>query len=74
MFNPINFTIMEKEFNDMVSLNSEISEFDLQELEQRLETDPLGVGGLLDLTSATNTNLLQDEISPACEFCIHCTF
>ena len=30
----------------LVKLNSEFSEFDLQELEQRLETDPLTTGGL----------------------------
>lgn len=35
----------------LTSLNSEFGEFDLQELEQRLETDPLAVGGLLDLAS-----------------------
>lgn len=36
---------------EMISLNSEVSEFDLQQLEERLETDPLAVGGLLDLAS-----------------------
>lgn len=40
---------IEKE--EMISLNSEVSEFDLQQLEERLETDPLAVGGLLDLAS-----------------------
>lgn len=28
---------------EMVSLNTEMSEFDVKELEQRLETDPLAV-------------------------------
>lgn len=35
----------------MVSLNTEMSEFDIKELEQRLETDPLAVSGLLNLSS-----------------------
>lgn len=37
---------------ELVSLNSELTEFSLQELEQRLETDPLAVGGLLDIASS----------------------
>lgn len=40
---------MEKE---MISFNSEFTDFDLQQLENRLETDPLAVGGLVDI--ATN--------------------
>ena len=36
---------------EMVSLNTEISEFDIKELEQRLETDPLAVSGLFNLSS-----------------------
>lgn len=43
---------MEKK-EEMVSLNTTMSEFDLEALEQRLETDPLAVGGLLDV----DTNL-----------------
>ena len=44
---------MEKkdEKRELISLNSELSEFDLEQLEERLETDPLEVGSLLDLTS-----------------------
>lgn len=38
---------MDKE--EIFSVNSDFSEFDLQQLEDRLETDPLAVGGLLDL-------------------------
>ena len=37
--------------DELVSLNSEYSEFDLQKLEERLETDPLAVGGLVDLVT-----------------------
>lgn len=37
---------------DLVSLNATFSEFNLQELEERLETDPLAVGGLLDMGSS----------------------
>lgn len=40
------------EKGELISLNSELSEFDLQQLEQRLETDPLAIGGLLDLASS----------------------
>lgn len=40
------------EQGDLISLNSELSEFELQQLEQRLETDPLAIGGLLDLASS----------------------
>ena len=36
---------------EIVSLNETFSEFDLQKLEDRLETDPLAVGGLLDLSA-----------------------
>lgn len=43
-----------KNLNEMVSLNAEFSEFKLQELEERLETDPLAVGGLLDVLSVAN--------------------
>lgn len=32
---------------EMVSLNTEMSEFDVKELEQRLETDPLAVSGFV---------------------------
>lgn len=46
---------LEEEF---ISLNSELSEFDLQELEQRLETDPLAVGGLLDVVSSNSPLLM----------------
>lgn len=48
---------MEKE--EIFSVNSDFSEFDLQQLEVRLETDPLAVGGLLDLASV-------DTPMPAC--------
>ena len=54
------------ETQEMVSLNSELSEFDLQELEQRLETDPLAIGGLLDVTSVSDSALL-DTPDTLCE-------
>ncbi|WP_217771384.1 hypothetical protein [Phocaeicola coprocola] len=49
----------------LVKLNSEFSEFDLQELEQRLETDPLTTGGLLDLSAS------ETSVEPYCwvDFC-----
>lgn len=48
-----------KEKQELVSLNTELSEFDMKELEQRLETDPLAVGGLLDVTSTSDSSLLS---------------
>ena len=42
------------ESKELLSLNSEMSEFNLTELENRLETDPLAVGGLLDLASTSD--------------------
>lgn len=41
---------------EMVSLNTEMSEFDVKELEQRLETDPLAVSGLFNITSDAEVN------------------
>lgn len=43
--------------DEMMSLNSEFSEFSLQQLEERLETDPLAVGGLLDLTNTDENGI-----------------
>lgn len=48
-----------RENQELVSLNTELSEFDMKELEQRLETDPLAVGGLLDVTSTSDSSLLS---------------
>ncbi|OUO49327.1 hypothetical protein B5F77_15000 [Parabacteroides sp. An277] len=44
---------------ELISCNSEFSEFALQQLEERLETDPLAVGGLVDLS-------YTDNITPRC--------
>lgn len=49
------------ENHEMVSLNSELSEFNLQELEKRLETDPLAIGGLLDITSTSDLSSFSAE-------------
>lgn len=60
---------MKKEENqELVSLNSELSELHVQELEQRLETDPLAVG-LLDITDVSDDVLLKQK-----SFCpeLHC--
>lgn len=35
--------------SDLNSLNAEFSELELQQLEERLETDPLAVSGLINL-------------------------
>lgn len=50
---------------ELKSLNSEFSEFELRELEQRLETDPLAIGGLLDLSFTTSGDNIN-EINPLC--------
>jgi hypothetical protein len=47
---------MKQKKEELVSLNSEVTEFELQELESRLETDPLAVGGLVDMISTGNTS------------------
>jgi len=54
--------------SEFVSLNSELTEFSLNELEERLETDPLAVGGLLDLASSSDSSLLSTG-SEDCEYC-----
>ena len=51
---------------ELVSLNSELTEFCLLELEERLETDPLAVGGLVDLVSSGEMPLVFSE---ACKYC-----
>lgn len=63
--------IEKQEKEDMISLNSEFTEFNLQELEQRLETDPLAVGGLLDL--ASTHDLSQHTMNLTEESC-HCSW
>lgn len=49
------------EKQELISFNSELSEFDLKQLEERLETDPLAVGGLLDLESKSEDILLSSD-------------
>lgn len=39
---------------EFIPMNTELSDFFVEELEQRLETDPLIIGGLLDLFSTHN--------------------
>ena len=45
--------------DELKSLNSEITEFDLVQLEERLETDALTVGGLVDLATTNQLPLLH---------------
>lgn len=55
---------------ELVSLNSELSEFDLQQLEERLETDPLAVGGLVDLASTNDLSQLASRMEDCeCNIC-----
>ena len=58
---------MEK--NEMFSCNSEFSEFDLQQLEDRLETDPLAVGGLMDLSTTASASCWLDLDCPNLSSC-----
>ncbi len=60
------------EKGELVSLNSELSEFDLEQLEERLETDPLGVGGLLDLASTQDLSHSVGMLCE-CEYCDSCS-
>ncbi len=62
---------MEKNKEMLESLNSEFTEFDLQSLEERLETDPLAVGGFLDLTTmdTPSNNIMLTDCE--CNFLSH---
>lgn len=50
---------------EFTPMNTELSEFFVEELEQRLETDPLIVGGLLDLFSSSHQGGAS-SVSMAC--------
>lgn len=60
---------------DLVSLNSELLEFSVQELEERLETDPLSIGGLVDLSSTQDLSqsfqMLADCECNSCSWLAH---
>lgn len=60
------------EREEIISLNSEVSEFDLKQLEERLETDPLAVGGLFDLASTQDLSQSVHVVTD-CE-CNDCWF
>lgn len=49
-----------EERDKLVSLNSEFDEFSLEKLEERLETDPLMVGGFVNL------EMTEDYMSETC--------
>ncbi len=53
--------------DELVSLNDKLyDEFYLQELEERLETDPLLIGGLLDLFSDTQGDMSIERCVNQC--------
>lgn len=55
---------------NLFSVNSDFSEFDLQQLEERLETDPLAVGGLIDLSNENDIESMSCHFScPSLENC-----
>lgn len=65
MFNLKLMKMKNDEKDELVSLNDKLyDEFYVQELEERLETDPLIVGGLLDLftDSTDSTNELSRSV------------
>lgn len=56
-----------KEERELISLNEKLyDEFYVQELEARLETDPLLVGGLIDFFTASGEDI--SPLSNGCEF------
>ena len=62
-----------KKENELISLNENLyNEFFVQELETRLETDPLLSGELLSNTSLDTSGV---DVSCFCNlFCAHCSF
>ena len=55
--------------NEITPLNTLLyDDFYVQELENRLETDPLSIGGILEMDSS----LPEDELEPQC-FIDQCT-
>lgn len=60
---------------ELISLNSELSEFSVQELEERLETDPLAIGGLVDLASTQDLSqsiqVMKDGECGTCAWFAH---
>lgn len=57
-----------EERDKLVSLNSEFDEFSLEKLEERLETDPLMVGGFVNLEMTEDVTF--DAQANGCELCI----
>lgn len=57
-----------EERDKLVSLNSEFDEFSLEKLEERLETDPLMVGGFVNLEMTEDVTF--DTQVNGCELCI----
>lgn len=55
---------MEKE-KSIESLNEELPEFFLSDLEERLETDPMNVGALVTLQSTVQSDFCWDYINCA---------
>ena len=66
-----NILIMKQE--ELKSLNSEFSEFELRHLEERLETDPLAIGGLFDLPDGDGLESCKFKCGPLedCELTIN---
>lgn len=58
----------------MVSMNSTFPEFGLQKLEERLETDPLAISGLLDLDDVTLNAICEGNYCPTVGFCERYSF
>jgi hypothetical protein len=54
---------------DFLPLNSDYSEFDFQQLENRLETDPLMMDGMIDLSLSEFETPCSDFSCPYLFYC-----
>jgi hypothetical protein len=60
----LNFMFMKK--SELISLNEGLyTDFFVQELEQRLETDPFFVGGFID-------SLPAEDVLESSDWCVYC--
>ncbi|WP_455761937.1 hypothetical protein [Phocaeicola coprophilus] len=61
-----------KKDKELVSLNPASTEFDLQKLEERLETDPLMLDGLLNIATSIDDTSSFSPLNNDDE-CTHCS-
>lgn len=63
-----------KEKTELLSLNAELPSLYLEELEQRLETDPLAIGGLLSVDMADDSCSYCECNGHCGQKCNHCSY